>query len=313
MTIDHPVRRWLARICSTGTMARVVDPTLGDVRFEDGHLTWRGGLALARALTTHALLSLPGAVSRLWTDDDRALPRAAAAGTVTTLLLAAPLVAFPVVEAHLPLSPWRSAVLLAPQGLVLALPAALLVAIPVAFRRAPGAQRILRRGLVLSALCAAATFVMLTWVMPDANQTWREEVSARLGGRAHFDRGPNELSVHELRERIDGLRRTGADRPARIYERAYHERLALPSIALPLGVIGIAIARSRWGRARPVMTGAAGIVAYVLVFFPAAWLAARLTWFSPAVAVWTPAVGLAALAFGALRCSEACRRVTTSA
>jgi len=43
---------------------------------------------------------------------------------------------------------------------VLTVPAALLVAIPVAFRRATGTRRIMRRGLALSTICAAATFVM---------------------------------------------------------------------------------------------------------------------------------------------------------
>lgn len=31
MTSAHPLRRLLARVCSTDTMARVVDPTLADI------------------------------------------------------------------------------------------------------------------------------------------------------------------------------------------------------------------------------------------------------------------------------------------
>ena len=50
MTIDHPVRRLLARVCSPDTLARVVDPTLADLRWESGRLTCRGYLTLAKAL-----------------------------------------------------------------------------------------------------------------------------------------------------------------------------------------------------------------------------------------------------------------------
>ena len=313
MTIDHPVRRVLARICSNDTMARVVDPTLADVRVEDGRLTVRGCLALARALTVHAAISLPGAAARLWSDDAHALPRAAFAAAATALVLAAPLVAYPVLEAwRPPFSLWRSAMLMAPQALVLALPAALLVAIPLAFRRVTANQRIMRRGLVLSVLWTAATFVMLTRVMPAANQTWRDEVSAALGGRAHFERGPNELSVRELRERIDAFSRTqGGERMARVYEQTYHQRLALPLLALPLGVLGILIARSTWGRRRPVLMGAAGVAAYVVVLFLALNLAARLTALSPVAAAWTPTLAVA-LVCASLRWSAPYRRAISA-
>jgi hypothetical protein len=56
MTIDHPLRRALARVCSTTTMTRIVDPILADIRWEDGHATLRGCVSLARALVLHAVL-----------------------------------------------------------------------------------------------------------------------------------------------------------------------------------------------------------------------------------------------------------------
>jgi hypothetical protein len=49
MTAAHPVRRWLARVCSAETMPHLVDPTLGDMRFER-RAVWRGCLTLTRAL-----------------------------------------------------------------------------------------------------------------------------------------------------------------------------------------------------------------------------------------------------------------------
>jgi lipopolysaccharide export LptBFGC system permease protein LptF len=308
MTANHPVRRLLARICSDETMARVVDPTLGDVRFENGRLTWRGCLALARALTIHVVASLPGALSRLWSDDEHALPRAVVAGTVTTLMLGALLILPPVVEipAGDRLGPLRTIWLLAPQALGLTLPASLLVAIPVAFRRAARPRRVMVSGLALSIVCAVATIVVINWIMPEANQTWREEVSAHLGRPVHLERGPNELTLHELRERIEDLRLTpGGVRLARSLEHTYQMRLMLAMIAVPLGVLAVAIALSIRGRIMSVLAGIGAMVAYVCILFPLEFaglgLMRRFEALPPAVVVWGPAVALVIVSSIALR------------
>lgn len=304
MTADHPLRRALARVCSSETMSRVVDPTLADVRFEDGRPTWRGCLALVRALALHGAASLPGSLSRLWSDDEHALPRAAVAGAITVLLLTAPLVWMPLRKD--PLSPWRSALLLAPQGLALTLPASLLVAIPVAFRRASKPRRVMVRGLMLSAVCAAATIVVLTRIIPDANQTWREQVSAHLGFPVHLERGPNELPLLELRERIEKLRlMPGQVRVARTLEHTYHMRLMLGIIAVPLGILAVAIALSIRGRIRSVLAGAGAMIAYVFFLFPLEGAGLKLMKqfeaLPPAVVVWTPAFAFLIVALLALR------------
>lgn len=95
MTSDHPIRRFLARVCSSETMSRVVDPTLGDMRFERGRPTWRGHLALARALTIHTIASAPGALARICADDERAVPRVVAICLASALIVALPLVVSP--------------------------------------------------------------------------------------------------------------------------------------------------------------------------------------------------------------------------
>src|SRR5262249_6129020 len=243
MTSDHPLRRVLAHVCSPDTMARVVDPVLADLRFENGRPVWRGYLTLARALTVHAALSLPGAVSRLWTDDDRAIPRAVSMCVVTALLIAAPLVAPPALNVGR-LYSWRAVILLVPQALVLALPASLLVAIPMGFRRTT-TGRVVVRGLVLSVLCAALTLALRIRVMPDVNQALRVEVAQRLAPRpVHVPRGSIEMTLRELREHIEVLRLTpGGVRVARRLEYTYHLKLALSMVALPLGVLSISMAR----------------------------------------------------------------------
>jgi hypothetical protein len=131
MTVHHPVRRMLARLCSPDTMARIVDPTLADIRFERGRAAWLGYLGLVKALAMHAVISMPEAVRRACREDDRAVPRLAALVVVSAVVGAVPLVALPVILAPLrantaPLV--RVLVPLLPQALVLTLPAALLLA-----------------------------------------------------------------------------------------------------------------------------------------------------------------------------------------
>lgn len=308
MTIDHPIRRWLARVCSPETMTRVVDPTLADMRFEDGRPTWRGSVALVRALALHGAASLPGWSLRLWSDDEHALPRAIVAGAVTTLILGAVLMLPPVVQIpagnRLPLV--RTIVLLAPQALALTLPASLLVAIPVAFRRAARPRRTMVRGLVLSGVCAAATIVVINRVMPDTNQAWREEVYAQFDRPVHLDRGPNEWTLTELRERIERLRLMPAEvRVARTLEHTYQMRLMLAVIAVPVGILAVAIALSIRGRIRSLLAGIGAMIAYTSVLFPLEWAGVRLMKqfeaLPPAVVVWTPAVAFLIVSSIALR------------
>lgn len=299
MTIDHPIRRFLARFCSADTMAAVVDPTLADMRFEDGRPSWRGCVALVRALALHRLVSLPGSLSRLWTDDEHALPRAAVAGLVTTVILGALLILPPVLESpgRPGIGVLRTIVLLAPQSLGLVLPAALLVAIPTGFRGTARPRLTIARGLALGVVCAVATFVVINQVMPDANQAWREEVRAQFGGGTAFtlERGPNELAFHELSERIDRLRlMPGHARLARTLEHTYQMRLMLAMIAVPLGIFGVAMALSIRGPIRAVLAGIAATIVYVSVLFPLEYAGLRLMKqfeaIPPAVVVWAPAL-----------------------
>ena len=167
MTIDHPIRRFLARVCSDDTMARVVDPTLADMRWESGRPTWPGYLALAKALMVHSVVSTPAVLSRTWSDDERAIPKAAAFAIAAASVAALPLhgsdlswTRYPNSRRALPVDR-RSPLLLLPQGAdCLTLPAALLLAIPLAFRRQHPSARLARRAVALVDCAASlATFV----------------------------------------------------------------------------------------------------------------------------------------------------------
>jgi hypothetical protein len=175
MTIDHPVRVCSRACCSPETMARVVDPTLADMRFERGRRTWRGYLALARALSLHAITSIPGAVSRVYSDDRRAIPRAATYALLAALVAALPLVPLPAVTlmrrvSTQPLSiqpaSFEAWLLLIPQALVLTLPAGLLLAFPLAFKGRQRTRMLTRRAILLALVYVIATGALMVWGVP---------------------------------------------------------------------------------------------------------------------------------------------------
>ena len=156
MTVHHPMRRLLARVCSTDTMARVVDPTLADMRWERGRPPWLGYAALARALALHVVTSAPRAVGRIYSDDGHAIPRAAAWSAAVAIFFAT-LLSVPTLTKSSPLlreSPLWLFVCLLPQALVLTLPLALLIGIPVAVHRQALSRRIGHGGRSACRSCA---------------------------------------------------------------------------------------------------------------------------------------------------------------
>jgi lipopolysaccharide export system permease LptF/LptG-like protein len=275
MTIDHPVRRWLARVCSSDTMARIVDPTLADMRVE-GH-RWRGYLALARALLMHGAMSLPGAVARAWSDDERAIPRALGFWMAVAIVTALPFVVMPLAQGidALPRdsalvsggpAAWLEVVvLLLPQALVLTLPAALLLAFPIAFKRSRTNRSLARRAVALTTIATVVAGVLLASAMPRANQEYRILIS----GDRDIARGPNETGFAALARTIADLQTTQADeRLSRRLEFTYHARLGLLVAPLPFGLLSLALTATPIGKRRPWLTGTSAIAAYAFVFFP---------------------------------------------
>ena len=265
MTIDHPVRRLLARVCSAETMSRVVDPTLADMRWEDRRPRWRGYLTLASALTTHVVTSMPSAVGRAWTEDGGAIPRIVLLSAAAALLFATPLMAPSWLEfvnrtgSRL----WLTATLL-PQALALTLPAALLVAIPLAITRIAPSRRLIRRLIVLSLVYATMTFAIIGWIVPVSNQAFRVESS----GMSNLRPGRGEMSLGAMRAEVDRVRSfSGAERIARELEFEYEIRLALAFAAVPLTLLAIAFALWAPGRRHPLIIGCASMALYVTLLF----------------------------------------------
>lgn len=98
MTRDHPIRRWLASLCSADTMSRVIDPTLADMRWEDGRVTLRGFAVLIRALAVYTVMSLPARLVAACLDDNYALLRATALMAVGAIVAAGALISSPLAD-----------------------------------------------------------------------------------------------------------------------------------------------------------------------------------------------------------------------
>lgn len=307
MSSTHHVRRVLARICSAETMARVVDPTLADMRVESGRSEWRGYLAPVRALGLYAVTSAPGAMADVWTGDQRALPRGLAACAAATVVFAAPLIAVPAKSA-LRISPYAVA-LLVPQSLGLALPMSVLCAIPLAFRKLSNRRRLLIQGTVVSMLCAAANLVVMIQMIPGANQAFREEVHRQIHpahGDVALTPGPMEMTLHELREQIEAAQATRERltpegmATIRRFEYTYHVKLALSAVPVPLGLLAVAITIAARGRARSIAVGIGSALVYVYgIFAVDSWtvqLLKRSDAVSPVVLAWAPTLLIAALA-----------------
>jgi len=301
MTIDHPVRRFLARVCSAGTMARVVDPTLADVRFERGRPAWIGYAALSRALAVHAIVSSPARARRLWNEDERAMPKAAlacaAAAVIGTLVLIAPVMMGNASPQRI--GTVRNIVLLSPQAMVIALPASMLLGIPMAFRRSRDRRRVLMRTLGISSACIAGALTMLMLV-PDANQAYRVEAS----GMTDIPRGPAEWGLRELRKEFESLERTPAGaQAARELRYVYQVRLSLVGMALPLGLLAAAIAALKRGRTWTMAIGSMASIGYIAALFSfsdaASTVLARAPAVPPAAVAWLPVAALMAVALAA--------------
>lgn len=299
MTRNHWLRRALARCCSADTMSRIVDPILADMRWENGRATLRGCAALGKALALHAAMSLPRWCAPVWSDDDGAIPKALGFVAIAAMLAGALLIAPPL---------WRGphvknisfvffAVLLVPQAFAVSLPLALSVAIPLAVRRLHLNARLIRRTLLLSGIVAVMTFAVITWAVPDANQSFRVAVYRALNVSRYLPltRGPNETDWTTLRRQIEDLRRAdpGGGAAARL-EYAYQARLAIGIAAVPLGLAGLAISTFGFGRRRPLLTGTCVLVAYWLFMQFQETMAGRLITtggFLPAyLCPWTPNV-----------------------
>jgi hypothetical protein len=247
MTINHPIRRHLARLCSEATITRVVDPILADIRWER-RPRWIGYLALARALALHSIVSIPDVLTRVWCDDGLAVPRMA-----FWTLTAAILFTLPIIGPTLGGPGGWAVLLLVPQGVAWTLPAVLLLAVPLALRGQAVSARLTRRTIALAIALVAVTFALIVWIAPAANESYREIVTATLTGTtAVASEFPN----------------WSAAPPSRLLAYQIQQQLAFGTAALPFALLGLALSTLSATKRRPWVIGLVAAGSYMFVGFP---------------------------------------------
>jgi hypothetical protein len=270
------LRTLAARLLDRRTMERVIDPLLTDVQMECEDASrhgraWRSRWTLLAGhvvfLKTVALCETEAVITLFcsWPGDDiaalkRTLGLSAAAIAATTVVLEMPpLVRFPVA-----MSDPKAVFYLIPQALVLAVPIGFTVGIFSGMRGRAASLR--SRGAVLAcAICVSfACLVTLAWILPWANQEFRQVV---FRGTA-TGRGFTELTLGELSERMGSYSRIGIiDWDPRVLAYAYHQRWALSCASVILSAFALIVTQRmarRW-------TAGFGALGTLLTYYALLW------------------------------------------
>jgi lipopolysaccharide export LptBFGC system permease protein LptF len=166
-------------------------------------------------------------------------------------------------------TPFWLVLYLLPQALAVTIPLGLVFGILLGLRDRTSTTRVKWTITALAIGCSAAAFIIVGWLMPAANQAFRETLFALING---FDgrpqRGMNELTLGDLRL----LARDRVVIPLIASRRAFdfHARLALAFAPLVLGLFALGVSSAR-RRAVGFLTvgvfGLAGCFAYYSLMY----------------------------------------------
>ena len=280
------VRAIAARLCRAETMARLVDPTLADLQAEYGNAIscnrkWesrrilaQGYLALVQVMAVHGGVRVMAILRESTDEDRRALIRTLAASAMIMMVATVVLAVIPFSNLGSGSRPdaAKLALLLIPQALPLSIPLGLAFGILWALGRATASRRARTSILLLATLASVASFGMLGWLAPTANQAFRVSMIGRP-----VVKGPNELTLGELRQLLEpGSREPmaiAAPSDRRSLAFTYHRRWALAVAPLVFALFAVALtSRPRWGRVVPSLTACLAIFSYWAVMHSALWL-----------------------------------------
>lgn len=204
------VHRWLAAWCSPETMTRIVEPAVADMQSELGaadgkrwkrtRVSWRGYTSLAKALVLY-LVEVWWMDFGATTPADRTVLRRALVGSAVVMAIAT--VGLAVMPSFLLLrngETWRLVAYLMPQAMAVSIPLGLLFGILRGTRGQSSSPRVHQRLMVVGLLATVGSFALLGWVVPAANQEFRQK-----SFEMHFprdtrpiDRGLAELTLPEM-------------------------------------------------------------------------------------------------------------------
>ena len=297
------IRRAAIRFCSERMRRRLIDPAVADLQAEVATARrtgsqWRtvralaaGYLAVAKVLVIAACGDLRQSAAT-WERHEvaGALRAALIAGgviSVASLLLALPFI----VQTSYPDPGWL-AMYLIPSTLPLSVPLGLAVATAWALHGAARTRRVASVMLLTAALTSAAMFVNMLWVIPDANQAFREGVIAQFNPAGPTPpRGDNELSLSELHDRLERARAGDPRYGVRHLETLYFRKWTMS--LTPLAIVGLMVAlafKLPWTRGQLTATAGGVFVAHYALWMSSSTLANAgvagpvvIEWAGPAV------------------------------
>jgi hypothetical protein len=260
MTLPGVTLRAIAsRLLCEQTMERVVDPLIADLQMEHAEANregqvWKG--RWVRLIAGFALLQvivLCGGSSFLSLEEGtigehRAIIRTNAFSTaamcVVAVLMIAPFwgaLGTAVRSQRVPMFMY-----LIPQALPIAIPIGLTIGILFGFRGRILSGRSTRLVLTMAGAWSMVSFAILAWLLPAANQSFRE-LSARAHGITRLAKGMNEMTLAELGGQIEWYRGT-AMAGSRFWGEltfSYHMRYSLACASAVLALFAVAVLARR--------------------------------------------------------------------
>ncbi len=290
------LRAMASRVCNARTMERLIDPVLTDVHVEYQEAIARGRVWRSRWIRLAGYAVLFKAVAlyayertvRDWSDDAGqafrrmvALSAAAIVGVVLLILLP------PGRSVPANMMPY-----LIPQALPLAIPVGLTVGVFCGLGGRLVSFRLKGAVLVLALACSAGSLAAMVWVVPAASQAFRMSIAKQPRGtndtEVTLTKGLVEMTLGELRLRIDALAQAGRARQARVVRFAYHLRWGLPCAPFALALFALAVMPRRPVRYWILAASAGGaLLTYYLVLLAGA-VAAREGTLPSAAGAWLP-------------------------
>jgi hypothetical protein len=293
------LHRIAARTCCATTLERIVEPAIADLQKEYAEAAaagrvkyvWvlaRGYLAIIEVIGMCAL-DLPVASDA----DRRAIARTIAFAVALTTMFTAFLMLPPMTVVDGSISE-VFLVGLIPQAVPLAIPLGLTFGIAFGMARRSEPTRTITKVILMCAFIGSlVSFATMGWIMPAANQAWRESVARTRGITGQLLKGPSEMTLSELK-RAEAIASAGDVRQADAYAWSFHLRFALSGASVVLACFLLATAGTSAAARGFISLGAC--LAYWALIYTGEWLAVYHA-IVPAIAgAWLPNLILTAFA-----------------
>jgi hypothetical protein len=262
MTPGHILHRLATLVCSPRSMERIVEPAIADLQAESRRQRQpslrRIAAVCAGYIAVWKVIIVCLLTPERSSDERLAFSRMLRWTVIVTLVTAAPMIISALPSS--PQSTMRRAFLvhLIPHSLPLALPAGLTFGVALGLAGIARSRQTARDVLMLALGAAALGLVVMSWLMPTANQSFRQAMFEEIGGRGVVMKGPSEMSFSELRREAASYQALGNLTRARDHWWTLHMRFALPAAAMTLPAFLFFISAGR--------TFSRGLVAFIVCF-----------------------------------------------